>query len=79
MAIEIKEAIKAYLNEKGIYKLGRKEQLIAVVESVAEIPFGEGRTVEETLITKKVGTCSGKHTVLHACLNELGFKCRQII
>lgn len=46
---------------------------------VSQIPWGEGRTVEEVLSTKKVGTCTGKHLVLQACLDELGIKYAQVV
>ncbi|MFH0956930.1 MAG: hypothetical protein V1813_03635 [Candidatus Aenigmatarchaeota archaeon] len=71
--------IKALLESGGIYSLRGTQQLTSVVELVAEIPWGEGRTIEDVLITRKVGTCTGKHLVLQACLDELGIKYRPVV
>ncbi|MDO8648646.1 MAG: hypothetical protein Q7R81_02580 [Candidatus Peregrinibacteria bacterium] len=52
--------------------------LIAVTKAVAAIPWGEGRTLEEVLVTKKVGTCTGKHLLLQHCLAQLGIPTRTV-
>jgi hypothetical protein len=72
------DEIKAFLSSKGIYQLPKASRLVAVVEAVAEIPWGEGRDVEEVLCLGK-GTCTGKHLVLQACLAELGIESRPVV
>ncbi len=79
MSFDSKTAIKKYLEENKIGQLGKKSQLITVVKLVAEIPWSEGRTIEEALKTKKVGTCTGKHLVLQACFDELGIEYRPVV
>jgi hypothetical protein len=71
--------IRAYLESNGITGLPREQRLRATVKRTAEIPWGEGRTIEEVLDTKKAGTCTGKHLVLAACLDELGIRYRQVV
>lgn len=73
------EIVKNFLKETDIYKLGGAERLTAVVKLVAEIPWGGGRTVEEVLKTKKVGTCTGKHLALQACFDELGIRYNPVV
>ncbi len=79
MFFDPKTAVKKYLEKNKIGQLDKRLQLIAVVKLVAEIPWGEGRTIEETLETKKVGTCIGKHLVLQACFDELGIEYRPVV
>lgn len=55
------------------------KSLTSVVQAIAHIPWGEGRTIEEVLKTKKVGTCTGKHLVLAACLTALGIPYRTTV
>ena len=62
--------IKQFLVAHHIEGSNHKD-LIAVAQAVARIPWGEGRTIEEVLETKKVGTCTGKHLVLQTCLEHL--------
>lgn len=50
-----------------------------LMRSLSDIPWGEGRTIEEVLVTKKVGTCTGKHLVLLACLEVLHIPCRPVV
>ncbi len=64
-------AITQFLEENSITKLDGRDQLIALAQKVAQIPWGEGRTIEEVLETKKIGTCTGKHLLLKACLDHL--------
>jgi hypothetical protein len=71
--------IAEYLRAKGIYDLSDSERLQALVHCVAEIPWGEGRTVDEVLRTKKVGTCTGKHLLLQACLENLGIPYKSVV
>lgn len=73
------KTIKEYLEKSSIYKLNNLDRLIAIVKLIAEIPWGEGRTVKEVLKTKKVGTCTGKHLVLQACFDELGIEYRPVV
>lgn len=72
-------AIKKFLAENQINQLGKEKQIIALVKLAAEIPWGEGRTIEEVLETKKVGTCTGKHLVLQACFDELELEYRPVV
>ena len=73
------QGIRTYLEKNGIYGLGKDEQLLKVAQSVAAIPWGEGRTIEEVLSTKNVGTCTGKHVVLQACFDELGITYNSVV
>ncbi|HCI04151.1 MAG: hypothetical protein QF755_01835 [Candidatus Peribacteraceae bacterium] len=52
---------------------------VSATKAVAEIPWGKGRTIEEVLQEKGVGTCTGKHLVLQECLEELGIEFRPIV
>lgn len=79
MTFETNPVIKKFLAENKITQLDKKQQLIAVVKLAAGIPWGEGRTIEEVLETKKVGTCTGKHLVLQTCFDELGIKYRPVV
>ncbi|MBU0598234.1 hypothetical protein KKF61_04570 [Patescibacteria group bacterium] len=79
MIFNKKKEIKNYLQQNGILKLNKLEQLIKVTKIVSCIPWGEGRTIEETLVTKKVGTCTGKHLVLQACYDELGITNQSVV
>lgn len=79
MGFNQREEIRGYLRSNGILDLKGRRQLTAVVRLAAEIPWGEGRTIEEALLTKKVGTCTGKHLVLQACLDELGIRNRPVV
>lgn len=71
--------VKKFLEDNYIQKLPQKDQLREIVRLVARIPWGEGRTIEETLKTKRAGTCTGKHAVLGACLDELGFNYQNVV
>jgi hypothetical protein len=79
MPIDSKIAVKNFLVENKIGQMHKEDQLINIVKLVAEIPWGEGRTIEEVLETKKAGTCTGKHLVLQACFDELGIKYRSVV
>ncbi len=79
MIFESTKSIRKYLSANKIYDLKRRDQLITLVRLVAEIPWGEGRTVCEVLETKKRGTCTGKHLVLQACFNELEIKYQPVV
>jgi len=74
-----KDLVNAFLGRNGVYALPKPERLAAAVQAVAGIPWGEGRTIEEVLATKKVGTCTGKHLVLQACFDELEIKYRTVV
>lgn len=62
---------KNTLLEPLLEKLDNDRPLVSIVGLVTDIPWGEGRSVEEVLVSKNVGTCTGKHLVLQACLGEL--------
>lgn len=79
MAYDVRRGVRGFLKERGILGLEGDSLLVSVVQSVAAIPFGEGRSVEDVLKTKRVGTCTGKHLLLAACLDELGFRCRPVV
>jgi hypothetical protein len=79
MASSNQDLIHDFLRSKGIPKLKPGMKTIETVKSVAEIPWGEGRTIEDVLLTKKVGTCTGKHLVLQACLDVLGVEYRPVV
>ncbi|MFH1126322.1 MAG: hypothetical protein V1703_04290 [Candidatus Altiarchaeota archaeon] len=79
MKTNVKKAVRDYLKASGVQHLDKPKQLIAIVESVARIPWGDGRTIEEVLTTKKVGTCMGKHMLLEACLKEFKIGCKQVV
>lgn len=79
VVFDVSTGVRGFLKERGILGLEGDELLVSVVQSVAAIPFGEGRTVEEVLKTRRVGTCTGKHLLLAACLDELGFRCRPVV
>ena len=67
----IKEFIKeSYAGDKSF---------ISLVRSASEIPWGEGRKILDVLRDKKVGTCTGKHLVLQACMDELGVEYRPVV
>jgi hypothetical protein len=57
----------------------REKRLVAVAQAVSVLPWGEGRTVEEVLLTKHAGTCTGKHLVLQACLDALGIEWKPVV
>lgn len=64
--------IVSFLQENQLLDISNKdEQLVAIAKAVAEIPWGMGRTIEEVLVSKKVGTCTGKHRVLQACFDSV--------
>ncbi len=79
MAFNDNKEIKNYLKSNGILGLNKEKQSIEVVKLVSEISWGKGRTIEEVLSTKKVGTCTGKHLVLQACFDELGIEYRPVV
>lgn len=55
------------------------DDVLTLIRSVAEIPWGEGRTIEEVLETKLVGTCTGKHLVLRECLKVLNVPLEEVV
>jgi len=79
MANDYAKAVTDFLSAKGLFNAGNPGRLAAVVQSVASIPFGEGRTIPEVLETRKAGTCTGKHLLLKACLGEMGIDSRNVI
>ena len=79
MIFNTKKEIQNFLRQNGIFNFEKDRQLIEVVKLVSRIPFGEARTIEEVLKTKKVGTCTGKHLVLQACFDELGIEYQPVV
>jgi len=79
MQFKLNEEINNYLKLNGVLGLDEDEQLRDICKRVAEIPWGKGRTIEEVLVTKKVGTCTGKHLLLQACFDELGIKYKPVV
>jgi arylamine N-acetyltransferase len=71
--------IRGFLSTHGALNGTQRESLLSVIQAVAHTPWGEGRTVEEVLSTKRVGTCTGKHLVLSACLEALGLPHRTTV
>ena len=72
-------AIAHFLQKQNISSAADRSQLQKLVQSVAVIPWGEGRTIEEVLETKHVGTCTGKHLVLAACCDALSIPYRTVV
>ncbi|RJQ17174.1 hypothetical protein C4573_03920 [Candidatus Woesearchaeota archaeon] len=73
------EYIKNFLHEQGIFDLDKEDQIIETAKCIAKFPWGEARTIEELLVTKKFGTCTAKHSALQACYDSLGIKCHQVM
>jgi len=73
------EGIRKFLKLNNIYDFDKNKRLIEITKLVANIPWGEGRTINEVLYTKKAGTCTGKHLVLKACYDELGITNRPVV
>jgi len=71
--------VTQFLDQHGITRLAGKAQLIRLARAVNAIPWGEGRTLEEVLSTKNVGTCTGKHMVLQACMDVLEIPYRTVV
>ena len=57
----------------------KERRLVTVAQAVSALPWGEGRTTEEVLLTKHAGTCTGKHLVLQACLDALGVEWKPVV
>jgi len=73
------EHIKNFLKENGIFDLDKEEQIAKTAKLIAKFPWGEARTIEELLVTKKYGTCTAKHSALQTCYDLLGIKCHQVV
>lgn len=71
--------VRNFLTDHGLYTIPRDERVRRVCIEVSKIPFGEGRTIEEVLDTKKVGTCAGKHLVLQECFDALNIEYRPVV
>lgn len=56
-----------------------KDDIVGLVHAVAEIPWGEGRTVGDVLEAKCVGTCTGKHLVLEQSLKALNIQYKTVV
>lgn len=74
------ELIDSFLKQHNIYEIdSRDEQVYKLSKLVAEISWGMGRTIEDVLVTEKVGTCTGKHRVLQACFDELNINYKPVV
>ncbi len=71
--------INNFLKVNGIFDLDKENQIVQTAKLIAEFPWGESRTIEELLVTKKFGTCTAKHLALQACFDILGVKCHQVV
>lgn len=69
-----KKRLKAYLQSF----LESKDPLVDLCNTVANIPFGEARTIEDVL-EQNEGTCTGKHYLLQSCLHHLGIENRAVV
>lgn len=74
----VEEHIKSFLKENNIFDLDKEKQITETAKLIAQFPWGESRTIEELLVTKKFGTCTAKHSALQACYELLGIKCHQV-
>lgn len=79
MTAQAHPLISTFLESLKLAKLDPAQQLRTVAQAVSRIPWGEGRTITEVLQTKHVGTCTGKHLVLQACLDALGVHWRPVV
>lgn len=70
--------VQDFLTTKGITTLEGEGQIIQLAHAVCNIPWGEARTLEDVL-QKNMGTCTGKHVLLQACLKELGIPYRPVV
>lgn len=75
----ISDDIAGFLRKNDIQNGRDRQQIRQLVQAVARIPWGEGRTIEEVLTSKHVGTCTGKHLVLSACCQALGIPHRTVV
>jgi len=74
------ELITTFLQQNKILDIpNRDKQMVALAKAVAEIPWGMGRTIEEVLVSKGVGTCTGKHRVLQACFEMIHIPCQTVV
>ncbi len=73
------EYIRSFLTENGILELNRERQMIETAKLIAKFPWGESRTIEELLVTKKFGTCTAKHLALQKCYEFLKIPCHQVM
>jgi hypothetical protein len=71
--------VRKFIRKHKLDQLDGDARRIALVQAVARIPWGEGRSIEEVLASKGVGTCTGKHLVLQACLDALGMPYRTVV
>lgn len=55
-----------------------RETLIQIAHDVAQIPWGEARTVDDVL-KHGVGTCTGKHLLLQQKFDEAGIEYRPVV
>jgi len=74
-----KENIKKFLDKNGIFALAKERQLSETAKLIARFPWGEARTIEELIVSKKFGTCTAKHSALKSCYKMLDIKCHQVV
>ena len=73
------EYVRKFLRKNKLYDLSEKDKLVKTAKLVSQIPYGKGRSIEEVLVTKRVGVCTGKHLVLESCYKNLGIECSQVV
>ncbi len=71
--------ISTFLKKHSIFDAAEVDRITKLANAVSTIPWGEGRTIEEVLSTKGVGTCTGKHLVLQKCFDALGIVWRPVV
>jgi hypothetical protein len=69
--------IDRFIEENTPHRVSGWEEVKALVQAVARIPWGEARAIEEVL-ERNCGTCTGKHLLLQACLERIGHECRPV-
>jgi len=71
-------SVSQFLKSRSINDLSREVQLIELLKVILAIPWGEARSIDDVL-TKNMGTCTGKHLLLQACLDKLGFEYQPVV
>lgn len=73
------EHIDSFLTVNKIRELNRHQQIVTLAHLLAGFPWGEARTIEELLVTKRYGTCTARHSALKACYDVLGIPSSQVV
>ncbi len=79
MLTENIEELNKFINKVRISTFDTHRQFVDITKNVANIPWGDGRTINEVLTTKKMGTCTGKHLLLKSCYDALGIVSRPVV